>query len=223
MSVLQVQAPNRSKARAFLDFLPPDRSFGLWKRRKIMTHKHLGLPLVLFASCAVLAMPVGQARAIDVGVTTNAGNAVSANAGASLGGGGGVDATANASVGGSNGVNADATANAGDSNGLGANANAGLGGGRGVNADINARTGGFRGIDTKATASVGGASGEGATAAAPDATADAAEARTLDAFRSMPADQRRKILIRCVDISASGGSDAGLAGLCQLLRITASR
>ena len=211
-----------------------------------MTHKHLGLPLVLFASCAVLAMPVGQAWAIDVGVTANAGNAVSANAGASLGGEGGVDATAKASVGGSNGVNADATANAGnrrgvdadlnagvgESNGLGANANARLGGGRGTNADINARTGGFRGIDTKATTSVGGinanlavgrVSGEGATAAAPDATADAAEARTLDAFRSMPADQRRKILIRCVDISASGGSDAGLAGLCQLLRITASR
>ncbi|MBX4949446.1 hypothetical protein HJA95_07555 [Rhizobium binae] len=42
--------------------------------------------------------------------------------------------------------------------------------------------------------------------AAADGAADAVEARTLDAFRAMAADQRRKMLIRCVDIS-SGSAD----------------
>ncbi|MBX4966961.1 hypothetical protein ABID08_002188 [Rhizobium binae] len=46
---------------------------------------------------------------------------------------------------------------------------------------------------------------EEAAAATSDDAADAVEARTLDAFRAMAADQRRKMIIRCVDIS-SGSS-----------------
>jgi len=39
----------------------------------------------------------------------------------------------------------------------------------------------------------------------------------------MPVNDQRKLLIRCRDISVSSGYDSGLAGLCGLLRSTASR
>ncbi|EJT05745.1 hypothetical protein RCCGE510_07451 [Rhizobium sp. CCGE 510] len=218
-----------------------------------MTDNHNRLSLAVLAStCALLAMPTSDAHAIDVGVSVNAGNAVSADVGASLGGGNGVNADANASVGGSSGVNADATANAGggrsvDANvnagvgggkGLDANANARLGGGRGVNADLNARIGGSDGLDTDATASVRRGSGVDADLAigraggsnkpAAEETLSASQARTLEAFRARPVNEQRKMLVRCADISspggvASGGSDSGLAGLCSLLKAIASR
>ncbi|RUL96273.1 hypothetical protein EEQ99_31815 [Rhizobium anhuiense] len=172
MDALQVAGIQRSKVRAFLDFRLPDRSFGEWKRRKTMSENHHRLSFAVLAStCALLAMPPSYAHAIDVGVSVNAGNAVSADVGTSLGGGRGVSADANASVGGSNGVNADATANAGGGQGIDADVNAGvgngldvsanarIGGGRGVNADLNARAGGSDGADANATASIGGGSG----------------------------------------------------------------
>ncbi|MGZ2449180.1 hypothetical protein ACVIRO_001934 [Rhizobium ruizarguesonis] len=186
-----------------------------------MTHNHHRLSFAVLAStCALLAMTASDARAIDVGVSVNAGNAVSADVGASIGG--------------SNGVNADATANAGGS-GVDADANARLGVGRGVNANLNAHTGGSNGIDTKATASVGSGNGVdanlaigrvdeagGNATATPGSTLSASQTRTLEAFRNMPVNDQRKMLVRCADISASGG-DSGLAGLCSLLQATASR
>ncbi|MGO7671379.1 hypothetical protein ACC817_08505 [Rhizobium ruizarguesonis] len=201
-----------------------------------MTHKHHRLSFAVLAStCALLAMTASDARAIDVGVSVNAGNAVSADVGASIGGGSGISADADASVGGSNGVNADATANAGGGSGVDADANARLGGGRGFNADLNAHTGGSNGIDTKATASVDSGNGVnanlaigrvdeagGKATATPASTLSASQTRTLEAFRSMPVNDQRKMLVRCADISASGG-DSGLAGLCSLLQATASR
>ncbi|MGO6851528.1 hypothetical protein EHI47_11935 [Rhizobium leguminosarum] len=201
-----------------------------------MTHNHNRLSIAVLASaCALLAMPVSVARALDVGVSVNAGDAVSADVGASIGGGSGISADADASVGGSNGVNADATANAGGGNGVDADANGRLGGGRGVDAYLNARTGGSDGIDTKATASVGSGNGVdanlaiggldeagGNATATPGTTLSASQARTLEVFRSRPANDQRKMLVRCADISASGG-DSGLAGLCSLLQATASR
>ncbi|WP_027684861.1 hypothetical protein [Rhizobium leguminosarum] len=201
-----------------------------------MTHNPNRLSFAVLASaCALLAMPASVARALDVGVSVNAGDTVSADVGASIGGGSGISADANASVGGSNGVNADATANAGGGNGVDADANARLGGGRGVDADLNARTGGSNGIDTRATASVGSGNGVdanlaiggvdeagGNATARPGTTHSASQARTLEVFRSRPVKDQRKMLVRCADISASGG-DSGLAGLCSLLRATASR
>jgi hypothetical protein len=214
-----------------------------------MTHNHNRLSFAVLASaCALLAMPAGDARALDVGVSVNAGNAVSADVGASIGGGSGISADANVSAGGSNGVNADATANAGSgrgidaavnasaggSNGLDADANARIGGGRGVNADLNARAGGSDGLDANATASVGsgvdadlaigrvdGAGSNGRPAA--ERSLSASQIRTLEAFRARPVNEQRKMLVRCADISGSGGSDSGLAGLCSLLQATASR
>ncbi|MGR9553305.1 hypothetical protein ACU8MG_09115 [Rhizobium leguminosarum] len=223
MDVLELQASDRSKARAFLDFRLPGRSSGRMETEENMTRNHNRLSFAVLAStCALLAMPASDARALDVGVSVNAGNAVSADVGASLGGGSGISADANASVGGSNGVNADATANAG--------------GGRGINTDVNARVGGSSGIDAKATASVGTGNGVDANLAiggvdeaggsnaraAPGSTLSASQARTLEAFLSMPVNDQRKMLVRCADISASGG-DSGLAGLCSLLQATASR
>ncbi|WP_156665812.1 hypothetical protein [Rhizobium bangladeshense] len=127
--------------------------------------------------------------------------------------------TPDASLGGSNGVNADAAANAG--------------GDRRVNAYLKARVGGSDRVDADATASIGGGNGvnanlaigrvNGRSDAAATRAADAAEVRTLEAFRSMPADQRRKMLVRCADISGLGASDPGLAGLCSLLQATVSR
>ncbi|NEJ25778.1 hypothetical protein GR247_37735 [Rhizobium leguminosarum] len=223
MDVLKLQASDRSKARAFLDFRLAGRSFGGMETEENMTHNHHRLSFAVLAStCALLAMTASDARAIDVGVSVNAGNAVSADVGASLGGGSGIS------------VNADATADVGG-NGVDADANARFGGGRGVNADLNARTGGSNGIDAKATASV--ASGAGVNAnlaiggvdeaggkatATPASTFSASQTRTLEAFRSMPVNDQRKMLVRCADISASGG-DSGLAGLCSLLQATASR
>jgi hypothetical protein len=235
MDVLELQASNRSKARAFLDFRLPGRSFGGMETEEDMTHNHNRLFFAVLAStCAFLVMPASHARALDVGVSVNAGNAVSADVGASLGGGSGISADANASAGGSNGVNADATANAGGS-GVDADANARLGVGRGVNANLNAHTGGSNGIDTKATASVGSGNGVdanlaigrvdeagGNATATPGSTLSASQTRTLEAFRNMPVNDQRKMLVRCADISASGG-DSGLAGLCSLLQATASR
>ncbi len=189
-----------------------------------MTRNHKTLSLaVLASSCAllvILSKRCACARCRCVGECLS--NAVSADVGASLGGGSGISADAGASVGGSNGVNADATANAG--------------GGRGINADVNARVGGSSGIDAKATASVGTGNGVNANlaiggvdeaggsnaGAAPGSTLSASQARTLEAFRSMPVNDQRKMLVRCADISASGG-DSGLAGLCSLLQATASR
>ncbi|MGO7586300.1 hypothetical protein ACC689_25040 [Rhizobium ruizarguesonis] len=234
MDVLKLQASDRSKARAFLDFRLPGRSFGGMETEENMTHNHHRLSFAVLAStCALLAMTASDARAIDVGVSVNAGNAVSADVGASLGGGSGISADADASVGGSNGVNADATADASGGNGVDADANARLGGG--VNADLNARTGGSNGIDAKATASVGSGAGVNANlaigrvdeaggnaTATPASTFSASQTRTLEAFRSMPVNDQRKMLVRCADISASGG-DSGLAGLCSLLKATASR
>jgi hypothetical protein len=221
MDVLKLQASDRSKARAFLDFRLPGRSFGGMETEENMTHNHHRLSFAVLAStCALLAMTASDARAIDVGVSVNAGNAVSADVGASIGG--------------SNGVNADATANAGGS-GVDADANARLGVGRGVNANLNAHTGGSNGIDTKATASVGSGNGVdanlaigrvdeagGNATATPGSTLSASQTRTLEAFRNMPVNDQRKMLVRCADISASGG-DSGLAGLCSLLQATASR
>ena len=210
-----------------------------------MTHDHHRLSLAVLAStCVLLAIPAGDAHAIDVGVSVNAGNAASADVGASLGGG--ISADANASVGGSSGVNADAAANvgggkgvdadinaaAGGGNGRNADANARLGGGRGTNANLNARVGESDRLDTNSTASVRRGSGVGAILGrregAADGTLSAAEARTLEDFRSRPVSDQRKMLVRCVDISspggsASGGSDSGLAGLCSLLQAAASR
>lgn len=130
-----------------------------------------------------------------------------------------MDAAANASLGGSNGVSADAAADAG--------------GGRGVNADLNAHVSGSDGVDADAAVSIGGGvnaklaigrvNGRSDAATTRDGATDAAEIRTLEAFRNMPADQRRKMLVRCADISGSGGSDSGLAGLCSLLQASASR
>jgi hypothetical protein len=216
-----------------------------------MTHNHNRLSFAVLASaCALLAMPAGDARALDVGVSVNAGNAVSADVGASIGGGSGISADANVSAGGSNGVNADATANAGSgrgidaavnasaggSNGLDADANARIGGGRGVNADLNARAGGSDGLDANATASVGSGNGVDADLAigrvdgagsngrpAAERSLSASQIRTLEAFRARPVNEQRKMLVRCADISGSGGSDSGLAGLCSLLQATASR
>ncbi|WP_392711231.1 hypothetical protein [Rhizobium ruizarguesonis] len=236
MDVLKLQASDRSKARAFLDFRLPGRSFGGMETEENMTHNHHRLSFaVLTSTCALLAMTASDARAIDVGVSVNAGTAVRADVGASLGGGSGISADADASVGSSNGVNADATADVGGGNGVDADANARLGGGRGVNADLNARTGGSDGIDAKATASVGSGAGVddnlaigrvdeagGKATATPASTFSASQTRTLEAFRSMPVNDQRKMLVRCADISASGG-DSGLAGLCSLLQATASR
>ncbi|TAX92041.1 hypothetical protein ELH97_08930 [Rhizobium leguminosarum] len=250
MDVLELQASNRSKARAFLDFRLPGRSFGGMETEEDMTHNHNRLFFAVLAStCAFLVMPASHARALDVGVSVNAGNAVSADIGASLGGGSGISADANASAGGSNGVNADATASAGGGrgidadanasvgggNGLDADANARIGGGRGVNADLNARTGGSDGIDANATASVGSGNGVDANLAigrvdgagsggrpAAERSLSASQTRTLEAFRARPVNEQRKMLVRCADISASGG-DSGLAGLCSLLQATASR
>lgn len=214
-----------------------------------MTHNHHRLSFAVLAStCALLAMPASDARAIDVGVSVNAGNAVSADVGASIGGGSGISAAANASVGGSNGVNADATANAGGARGIDADVNASVGGGngidadanarigRGVNADLNARTGGSDGIDANATASVGSGNGVDADLAigrvdgagssgrpAGERSLSASQIRTLEAFQARPVNEQRKMLVRCADISGSGGSDSGLAGLCSLLQATASR
>ncbi|MBB4233507.1 hypothetical protein GGD57_000045 [Rhizobium esperanzae] len=206
---------------------------------------------VLACTGALLAMPASDARAIDVGVSVNAGNAASAasaDVGASLGGGSGISADANASVGGSSGVNADASANAGrgvdadvnadvgGDNGLDANANARLGGRRGVDADLNARIGGSDGLDTDATASVRRSSGAdanlaiggadragGGNSSERDGALSASQARILENFRARPVNEQRKMLVRCADISASGGSDSGLAGLCSLLQASASR
>ncbi|MBX4999668.1 hypothetical protein HJB72_17095 [Rhizobium lentis] len=183
-----------------------------------MTYFQLRLPVALLASAyAALAMPIGQARAIDVGVSVNAGDAGSADAGASFGGGSGIDAAANASLGGSNGVSADAAADAG--------------GRRGVNADLNAHVSGSDGVDAavsigggiNAKLAIGRVNGRSDAATTSGGATDAAEVRTLEAFRNMPADQRRKMLVRCADISGSGGSDSGLAGLCSLLQASASR
>ncbi|WP_085738928.1 hypothetical protein [Rhizobium sp. CIAT894] len=189
-----------------------------------MNHNHKRLSLtVLACTGALLAMPASDARAIDVGVSVNAGNAVSADA--------------NASVGGSSGVNADASANAGGGdNGLDANANARLGGGRGVDAGLNARIGGSDGLDANATASVRRGSGVdanfaigradragGSNRSAPDGTLSASQARVLEDFRARPVNEQRKMLVRCADISASSGSDSGLAGLCSLLQASVSR
>ncbi|MBB4507535.1 hypothetical protein ACCT03_27685 [Rhizobium johnstonii] len=199
-----------------------------------MTHNHNRLFFAVLAStCALLAMPASDARAIDVGVSVNAGNAVSADVGASIGGGRGISADANASVGGSNGVNADATASAGGGGGLDADVNARIG--RGVNADLNARIGGSDGIDANAMASVGSGNGVDADLAigrvdgagssgrpAGERSLSASQIRTLAAFQARPVNEQRKMLVRCADISASGG-DSGLAGLCSLLQATASR
>lgn len=185
-----------------------------------MTHNHHGLSLAVLAStCALLAMPAGKAHAIDVAVSVTTGNAV--NPGASLGGGAGIAADADASVGGSDGINADVGADAG--------------GASGVDADANARLGGFDGIDANATASIGrssrvdanlalgGAEERGDNRSAAYGTLNASEARIVELFRSRPAEEQRKMLVRCVDISASGGGDSGLAGLCSLLQATVSR
>ncbi|MGO7209091.1 hypothetical protein ACCT30_49935, partial [Rhizobium ruizarguesonis] len=96
-------------------------------------------------------------------------------------------------------------------------------------------TGGSDGIDARATASVGSGAGVddnlaigrvdeagGKATATPASTFSASQTRTLEAFRSMPVNDQRKMLVRCADISASGG-DSGLAGLCSLLQATASR
>jgi hypothetical protein len=215
-----------------------------------MTHNHKRLSLAVFAStCALLAMPASDAQAIDVDVSVNAGNAVSSDVGASLGGGNGISADANASIGGSSGVNADATANAGGGRGVDADINAGVGGGNGldanakagiggrsVNANLDARIGGPDRLDSNTTASVrrgsgvdanlgiGGADPAGASnRSAAERSLSASQARTLDDFRARPVNEQRKMLVRCADISASGGSDSGLAGLCSLLQASASR
>ncbi|MDH6662204.1 UNVERIFIED_ORG: hypothetical protein M2435_005127 [Rhizobium sophorae] len=211
MDVLELQASDRSKARAFLDFRLPGRSSGRMETDENMTRNHNRLSFaVLASSCALLVMPASDARALDVGVSVNAGNAVSADVGASLGGGSGISADATASVGGSTGVNADATANAGvgGSSGIDAKATASVGTGNGVDANL-------------AIGRVDEAGGSNARAA-PGSTLSASRARTLEAFRSMPVNDQRKMLVRCADISASGG-DSGLAGLCSLLQATASR
>lgn len=218
-----------------------------------MTHNHSRLSLAVLAStCALLAMPASDLHALDVGVSVNAGKAVSADVGASLGGGSGVSAGANAFVGGSSGLNGNATANAGGGRGVDADRNAGAAGGDGldanvnvrlgarrdINADLNARIGGSDGLDTDATASVrrgsgadanlaiGGAGGSNKSAA--EGNLSPSQARILDDFRSRPVNEQRKMLVRCADISspggsASGGSDSGLSGLCSLLQASASR
>nr|WP_261316648.1 hypothetical protein [Rhizobium leguminosarum] len=162
-----------------------------------ITHNHHRLSFAVLAStCTLLAMPACDARAIDVGVSVNAGKAISAD------------------VGGGSGVGADAKAR--------------LGGGRGVHADLNARTGGSNGSmprprprSAAVVASMPISPGGNATAT-PASTLSASQTRTLEAFRSMPVNDQRKMLVRCADISASGG-DSGLAGLCSLLQATVSR
>ncbi|MBY3173311.1 hypothetical protein [Rhizobium leguminosarum] len=199
-----------------------------------MTHNHHGLSFAVLAStCALLVMPTSDARAMDVGVSVNAGNAVSAGVNASFGGSNGVNGDATANAGG--GIDADINASVGGSNGIDADANARIGGERGVNADLNARTGGSDGLDANATASVGSGNGIDANLAigrvdgagssgrpAAERSLSASQIRTLEAFQARPVNDQRKMLARCADISASGG-DSGLAGLCSLLQATASR
>jgi hypothetical protein len=229
-----LQASDRSKARAFLDFRLPGRSFGGMETEENMTHNHHGLSFAVLAStCALLAMPASDARAMDVGVSVNAGNAVSAGVNASVGGSNGVNGDATANAGG--GIDADVNASVGGGNGIDADANARIGGERGVNADLNARTGGSDGLDANATASVGSGNGIDANLAigrvdgagssgrpAAERSLSASQIRTLEAFQARPVNDQRKMLVRCADISASGG-DSGLAGLCSLLQATASR
>ncbi|MBY5817421.1 hypothetical protein HFN60_17505 [Rhizobium leguminosarum] len=86
--------------------------------------------------------------------------------------------------------------------------------GNAVSADVGVSIGGGSGISADANASVGGSNGVNA-----DATANAGGGRGIDADGPV---EQRKMLVRCADISASGG-DSGLAGLCSLLQATASR
>ncbi|WP_306371757.1 hypothetical protein [Rhizobium aegyptiacum] len=184
-----------------------------------MTYIYLRLPVALLAFACARPCAAGMASTGDrCRRFGQCRQYLNADAGASLSGRSGVDATAEASLGSTNGANADAAAYAGD---------------RGVNADLNARVGGSDRVDADATASIGGVIGvnanlaigrvNGRSDAAAMRAADAAEERTLDAFRSMPADQRREMLVRCADISGSGGSDSGLAGPCSPLQATVSR
>ncbi|MBY4630308.1 hypothetical protein [Rhizobium croatiense] len=187
-----------------------------------MTHNHHNLSLAVLAStCALLAMPAGMAHAVDVGVSVTTGNAVSAEAGASLGAGSGIAADADASVGGSDGINADVSTDAGGGSGLDAGANARLGGSDGIDANATASIGRSSRVD--ANLALGGAEEQGGNRSAAYGTPNASEARIVELFRSRPVEEQRKMLVRCVDLSASGGGDSGLAGLCSLLQATASR
>ena len=191
---------------------------------KYMFHRR---SLALLASaCIGLSLPAVSTHALDLGVSANVGS-ISADVGASTRSGG-LDANANASVGGDRGVNADL--GAGTRNGLNANVNARALGGSGTGANVNARLGGGEGtggtlfgpngLNSGLGLGAGAGSGDGAGAGAGSSSASA---DVVERFRKMPVNQQQKLLIRCRDVSVSGGYDSGLTGLCRLLRSTASR
>jgi hypothetical protein len=195
--------------------------------------------LAFFASaCIVLSLSAATARALDLGVSANVGG-ISADVGASANSGG-LNTKANASV---NGVNADVAADVGGRDRVNANVDLGAGGSRSLNAKVNARALGSSGtganVDVRLggedrTSSAlfgpnglnlgpGGAADEVGDGAGSVAGANNRSSAVVERFRTMPVNDRRKMLIRCRDISVSGGYDPKLAGLCGLLRSAASR
>jgi hypothetical protein len=198
--------------------------------------------LAFFSSaCIVLSLSAATARALDLGVSANVGG-ISADVGASANSGG-LNTKANASVGGAKGVNADVGADVGGRDGVNANVDLGAGGSRSLNAKVNARaldsSGTGANVDVRlsgedATSSTlfgpnglnlgpGGGADEVGDGAGSVAGASSSSSAVVERFRTMPVNDRRKMLIRCRDISVSGGYDPELAGLCGLLRSAASR
>jgi hypothetical protein len=196
--------------------------------------------LAFFASaCIVLSLPAATARALDLGVSANVGG-ISADVGASANSGG-LNTKANASVGGANGVNADVDADVGERDGVNANVDLGAGGSRSLNAKVNALALGSSGTGANVDVRLGGedattlfgpnglnlgpggAADEVGDGAGSVAGANNRSSAVVERFRTMPVNDRRKMLIRCRDISVSGGYDPKLAGLCGLLRSAASR
>lgn len=172
--------------------------------------------MLLVSACLILPAlgPAGAQETgvsvggVSVGVDTSNGLGV----GASVGGSNGVNASANvggssladvdATVGGADGVNASVDADISD--GVDVDATASIGGSNGVNAGAGVRAG-------------GGSGGPGAGGAGADLTPAQREA-----FNAMSEDEQRRLLNRCGDLLSSG-TDAELAALCRMLRMTAQR
>ncbi|MBB3658575.1 hypothetical protein FHX15_003822 [Rhizobium sp. BK650] len=199
----------------------------------------------LTSACIALSMPVASTQALDLDVSANLGgisadvgastrsSGVNAGVDASVGGASSVNANANAAEGGS-GITADADANIGGSSGVNTNVNARALGRSGAGANVDARIGGsgnatgptlFGANGLNLSLGLGGASG-GGTGTGADGTETggrSAPSAVVERFKEMSVNDRQKMLVRCRDISLSSGYDSGLAGLCALLRSTASR
>ncbi len=167
---------------------------------------------------SVGGVSVGVDTNDGLGVGTSVGGAGGVNADATVGGSGGV-ADVNASVGGGSGVNANVNADVSD--GVDVGATASVGGSGGVNSGAGVGIGGGSGVGLDANVGIGGAvpgpGGPGAGGANPGLTA-----AQQQAFDAMSDTERARLLNRCSDLVA-GGTDAELAALCRMLRMTAQR